>query len=404
MKDLISEQKFLLKQPSYPEKTPADKFYHNFANRLANIIENENLLSGWPRPLHIAVALGLTGYLQDILTDSGLWRSFIQENNSLYGRWLPFYEVSENYIPNELNPEDVRFLIWYTLSMMDDERRVWNPLDSDIGKAASRLHKELDMVYEDDEAPVPADFFMWRELDIDNPAEADDIFHFGNWLFMHSYLMTPAYAMTLSEILADPEFKGGENMDLLHKTLEESLMDDPTGPLALYLREWIFLILKGEMPPNRKSSPEDAPEHPYYTAFMKATGGIPIRFFENYNDLNRFFIDALGWDEGENLPSLKEKRDFVLLVNKEKGMLCAAGVAKCIDLPGNPCYDKEFAKDHAIDLLTIRGIAPGDLLHYLFAHDGLPDARFPHTEDYELVRKNADFIARCYLQKYYRGD
>ena len=85
-------------------------------------------------------------------------------------------------------------------------------------------------------------------------------------------------------------------------------------------------------------------------------------------------------------------------------MLMARGIAKCIEDPANPLYDEEYAKAHAFDLLTIRGLCPGDLLRYIFDNDWLPDAKFPSSEDYALVKANKDFIARCYLQIYYRGD
>lgn len=405
MKELISQQQFLLRQPSFPKKSNTDSYYFDLANRLANIIANENLLPGWQESLKNRVALGLTGYLQDILTDSGIWRSFIVRNNDLYGKWLPFYDIPEDYIPHELNETDVRFLIWYTLTMnSEEELRLTDPENPDIERTAKRLHQELDNVYEDEDAPMPEDYFIWRGLELNNPAETDDVFHFGHWLFMHCYLMTPAYAMTLAELMMNPDLKNGENMELLQKTLEESMMEDPTGPLALYLKEWLFLILEGKMPPEPSKTAQEASEHPYYTRFMEATDGQPIQFFATYGELNDFFIHALGWGEGEHLAALKERKDFVLLVNREKGMLCAADVAGCIDLPGNPCYNKEYAATHAIDLLTMRGRCPADLLHYIFKHDALPDAVFPGSSNHRLVKENRDFIARCYLQKYYRGD
>lgn len=407
MKNLISKEQFLVRQPAYPQLTLTDPYYYDVANRLVNIIVEEKLLDGWHDSAAVRVALGLTGYLQDILTDAGIWRTFIERTRVLYGHWLPFYEVGEDYIPHELNEEDVRFLVWYTLCMNSEDRRVWNPMDEQLALAANRLHKELDRIYEDPEAPVPVDFHISKGLELNNPAEADDVFHFGNWLFMHCYLMTPAYAMTLAEMMADPELSGDKSMDKLKKALEESMMEDPTGPLALYLREWLFLIIEGKMPPapkmrNEVSEPEG--EHPYYTKFVAATGGGIIKFFHTYDELNRFFINALGWDEGENLPQLKEFGNFVLMVDPKKGMLAAREVAKCIKLPENPCYDHDYAREHAIDLLTVRGLCPGDLLQYVLERKALPDAHFPGSDDYRLVKENADFIARCYLQKYYRGD
>lgn len=407
----MTEQQFLLRQPTYPAKQPYDDYYFRFANRLEKVIEDRRLLTKWPAEFRNRVALALTGYLQDTMTDSGIWRAFISHHHQLYGRWIPFYDVPEDYVPHELNEVDVRFLIWYTLALNSNgPQRFCNPLDEDIRKAAEILHTELDLVYDDENAPIPEGYNLSAELELGNPEEADAVFHLGHWLFMHCWLMTPAYAMTLSEILANPKLEGGRNTDALRKALEASMMEDPTGPLALYIREWLFLIIEDRMPPMGKAEKEhlkrleEAGDHPYYTKFMAATDGKPIIFFKTYKELNNFFISALGWDNTDNLPALKESSDFVLLVNKHKGMLCARNVARCIKLEENPCYDPEYAREHAFELLTIRGLCPGDLLQYIFEHDALSDARFPGSEDTKLVNENQDFIARCYLQKYYRGD
>ena len=409
MKHLINRRQFLLRQPAFPEVSPTDPFYYDVALRLSSAIISGRLLEGWPEVVLGRLVIGLTGYLQDLLTDAGLWRTFLERHRAMYGRWLPFYATSDDYIPHELNREDVRFLVWYTLAMNFEERRVWNPLDPEIHRAADALYDVLDAVYDDPDAPMPEEYHFWKGLEPGLREEADEVFRFGHWLFMHSYLMTPAYAMTLAELMQDPRLKGGEDLELLRETLENSMMEDPTGPLALYLHEWVYLILEGKMPPEprkRASGEEGAEEadHKYYSLFVKATGGSPIAFFRTYEELNRFFITALGWGEGENLPALKDASDFVLLVNRKKGMLCAKYVGRMLRFPDNPCYDPDFARAHGIDLLTMRGLCPGDLLQYAMDHGAIPECAFPGSDDTRLVADNADFIARCYLQKYYRGD
>ena len=97
MKDPISKEQFLIRQPAYPQTTLTDPYYYGVANRLARIIRNESLLKGWDSALSDRVALGLTGYLQDILTDSGVWRSFIESCNVLYGRWHFMVSVITTY-------------------------------------------------------------------------------------------------------------------------------------------------------------------------------------------------------------------------------------------------------------------------------------------------------------------
>ena len=85
-------------------------------------------------------------------------------------------------------------------------------------------------------------------------------------------------------------------------------------------------------------------------------------------------------------------------------MLVARNVARCLKTPLNPYYDAEYAKRHSFELLTERGACPGDLLQRACREGWLPDAKFPESGDYSLVAENQDFIARCYLQQYYRGD
>ena len=405
MKEFITESEFLYRQPSAPQKTSTDKYYYRLCNRLADMCLREKLLDDYSEIMLKRVLLGVVDYFQDILTDSGVFRSFSEEHKKLYGRWLPFYDTDpEHYIPHELNPEDIRFLIWYTIAMYSEgDARKLDPMDTGILRATERIHEELNRLYDDPDTPVPEDYNITRGLELNNPEEADEIFHFGNWLFMYNYLMTPAYALTLSEIIHGPRMGGKPDPKILMQVMEESMMEDPTGPLALYLREWIYLILKGCMPPE-KYPQHGGEDHPYYKKVIEYTGGSPIAFFPTYSDLNRFFIDVLGWENEDNLPSLKTEKDFVILVNREKGMLVAKNVAACIKMDGNECYDRDYAEEHAIDLLTIRGLCPADLLHYIFEHDALPDAHFPGNEDHAVVHNNRDFIARCYLQKYYRGD
>lgn len=347
--------------------------------------------------------LAVTGYFQDVVADCGVWRSFINECRRLYGRTLPFYDVAEDYVDFELNREDLRFLLWYTLSMYFEPLRVCNPLDSCFDKGAELLYDILDGLY--DEAPVPEAFTRWREIELGVPEEADSVLDMGNWLFMHCYLMTPAYALTLSEIVSAVDMKDGDNVAELQQRLEKSMSEDPTGPLALYLGEWLHLIIAGHPAPERPAPAASSRPHKFYKAFTQASGGKEIGYFATYSELNRFFIEALGWEEGEqHLPQMKDEKDFVILVNHDKGMLLARNIARCIADPDNPLYDRKYAETYAMQLLTERGACPADLLHYIYSHGWLPDAHFPGSEDKALVAANHDFIARCYLQQYYRGD
>lgn len=400
MENLISKQDFLSRQPNYPQVTETDPYYWELANKIAEKGSESELYKLLPKAVVKRMALCITGYIQDVVSDAGIWRSFVEANRKLYGWAVPFHDLSEEYVDYELNREDIRFLVWYVLAMSYEEMRDIYPHDPRLLELADSWHEYLESVYE--EVPVPESYNISRGLDFNDPEDSKAIYRLGQWLFLHCYLLTPAFSMTMGEIMSDPELRKEENLPMLHERLDKSMMEDPTGPLALFTSEWLYLILNGKLLSHNEGKGEP---HPYYKKFTEATGGKKIEFFDTYEKLNRFFIEKLGWEEGEeHLPMMKGERDFVLMVNKDKGMLAARNVAKCIASPDNPFYDKRYAQAHAFDLLSVRGLCPGDLLRMLFENDWLPDARFPDTDDYYLVRENRDFIARCYLQQYYVGD
>ena len=399
---MISMQQFILRQPAAPEETSTDRYYLDLSNHLVKVAAERHLFPSYPEKVVERGAMALIGYYQDVICDAGIWRTFITENRRLYGRTLPFYDTDSSYQDVELNKEDVRFMVWYAFSMTYEELRVRNPLDDELIYGADEWWSELEKVYDD--SPMPVDYRMTHELEIHAEEDREALLKLGNWLFMHCYLMTPAFSLTLSEMAWRFDLSKEEQLIEFQKALEKAISEEPTGPLALYTGEWLYLIVEGKMPPQKRSK-EEKEEHKYYKAFTAATGGSEIKFLGDYEEMNRFFIDALGWAEGEeHLPQMKKEHDFILMVDREKGMLLAKNIARCIAAPENPLYDKEYAKAHAMELLTVRGCCPADLLHIVCRNGWLPDAVFPGSDDHRLVADNYDFIARCYLQLYYRAD
>lgn len=401
----ITEREFLLRQPSFPESSETDSFYIRIANRLLESIENNEFGKTMPDGLARHVALTLTDYLQDITADAGIWRSFIDANRELYGWSVPFYDSSDQYVDYELNKEDIRFLVWYVAAMLWEEARSIYPLDKKLLGLADSCFDILDEEYE--EAPVNESYNIARGLEFNDPEDSEKIYHLGNWLFLHSYLMTPAFAMALQEIMSDYDPAVADSDTVLNNRLEEAMLENTTGPLALFIPEWVYLIVERRLPVSVTSNNQsgEGKLHPYYKSFIDATGGKEIAFFESYQKMNEFFIHALGWEDGvEHLAQAKGASDYVLMVDPGKGMLMARGIARCIASPDNAMYDQSYASSHAFELLTRRGLCPGDLLRYIFKNNWLPDAVFPGTGDKELVYRYCDFIARCFLQIYYRGD
>lgn len=401
----ITKREFDIRQPYFPETSEFDDFYFKVANLIEDGIAKTEFGLGLSALMRSHLALMFVGYLQDVVNDAGVWRSFIDTNRSLYGYAVPFHELSDDYIDYELNREDVRFLTWYGVAMMDVNRRALYPLDAKLMDMADKVYSFLEKVYDD--APMEVKYDIVRGLSLTDPADQEDIFHLVHWLFNNCWLMTPAYSLTLNFMVNSPEVKADPEGVVLNKMIDAAVSEDPTGPLALFTPEWIYLLINRKLPASALPQPEAkaGEPHPYYVKFTQATGGKRIAYFKEYAELNRFFIEKLGWESGqEHLVQMKGSHDFVLLVNPAKGMLLAKDVARCIADPENPLYDKDYARIMAVELLAVRGKCPADLLKFVEENDWLPDAQFPESGDTGLVHRHWDFIARCYLQEFYRGD
>lgn len=408
--DDITLKQFLFTQPNGEVSVPSDKDYLRLANRLLHTWHNRALMQDAPDDLKKVVVLGLMGYYMDIIADAGVYRSFTDECKRLYGHRVPFHEDADDYIDYELNRADVEFVVWYQLAFNSMAHRFLSPRSPKLLQLADALYKVLEDEYDD--IPAPQDYNALFDVEMHNPEDAETLHDLSQWLFWKNWLLLPPFQLTFAQIYsgwleiqhsAPSPAEAAKQIDEEKQTAMAQL---PTGPLALYLREWLSLILNGKMPaPRRKKQQKEPKNHPWYDAFMAATGGRDLMFVKTYGELNRFLIDNLGWEKGEeHLPQFKNHEYFVLMVTPERGLMIAKNIAQCVMLADNPYYDEAHARDFAFHLLSQRGVCPGDMLRRLLELKAIPDARFPETEDTELVARDADFIARVYLQEFYRAE
>jgi len=388
---------FIRRHPEPVRDSEEIKYYVNLADELYALWERSGYMKNVPDTLRQEAVIAVTGYFEDIASDLGLWRSFIRLNRKFYGNTLPFYHTPEDYIDFELNPIDVRFLLWYVLSIFPGgNMKRPDPMDSDLARLSDDIAFILDECYE--EAPPLDELFSTRDLDFHAEEDADRIMTLGSWLYWKSYLLYPALEANLPYILQDVDTT--DNGEVTRR-LSQAQMDYPTGPLALYLREWMYMIINHRLPAEKKIP--NQPDHPYFTRFSEATGNQRVKFFSNYADLNRFFIESMGWERGtEHLANLKNHQNFTLFVSRDKGMLVARDVAACINAPGNSLFDKKYARANSYALLTEKGRCPADLLRYCISMGWLTEAVYPDHPDIHVNDKDADFLARCFLQLYYR--
>lgn len=376
-----------LQMHPYTAVQPSDAYFIELSNRLFGACT----LRGLPESFRKKVALYAAAYLEDKISGLGLWQSFSAEHQKLYGSPLPFYPVASGYYPDEVNEADLRFLIWNAWQKSGLVSHYLSPYAPQVSELASAFYTLLDKAYEE----TPENDFLNGYFDtFENETDAERKL---DWLFGHTYLTEPSMYPYLAHVTPSDRF----------------IM--PTGPLALFLYEWMDLLSGKSCWKQIRGLYLEEPEIPshiletnrnIYQNFVQGTGGKQLVYLDGYEELRNFLVRTLKWqdDESHTLPQMKAHRNFILMSNPKKGVLLAKDICEYIADRDNPMYNREKAQVNAFRLLTEETLCPPDLLTYCIENGLLPDASIPEETEHAFVQANMDFIARHALLYYYRGD
>lgn len=115
----IYVKEWMLFQP-YERQDEVDTYYVNVANHIAGCLKD---FVGGRYPEHSVhgIAIYLTLWFQDVISQTGIWQAFSEECRKRYGCLVPFMtpEKEKDYYPGEVNPEDLQFLLWHYLQCME---------------------------------------------------------------------------------------------------------------------------------------------------------------------------------------------------------------------------------------------------------------------------------------------
>ena len=371
----------------YKSEQPTDKAYVDIANQLYDACIIDELPQYYKKRLAVYVA----AYMEDVKSNLALWGGFTSACMHEYGKLMPFYDISEAYDTFSINMEDVKFIIWNTWQKAEYKHEHIHPQNELIGRQAEVFFGIISEAYDG------AECNEYLSCYFDEYKSEEDARGKLQWLFAHTYLTEPSLHAYIDNIKP------------------EDIYEIPTGPMALFLHEWIEFITFSEQWKKVKGlfivEPEPSAEMKMknmamYKNFTKANGGKNIVYLDGYDSLKNFLVDVLKWPDDENhtLPQMKQFHNFILMAEPEKGILLAKNICECIADADNAIYNKEIAGKNAFRLLTEPTVCPPDLLVHCIQNHLLDDAVWPGTDDKDMVRNNADFIARHTLLYYYRGD
>ena len=220
---------------------PSEFYYMRLANRLLAITGQSLMSPQLTQEMRQRIALCVTLYFEDVICDSGIWRSFIAKNQEMYGRRLPFYETTDDYLPDEPYLEDVKLVVWDAIMTFKYESVV-NPENIGLSLLAEQLYDVIDGEFE--RAPINealANYF--RECRF-----VSDFYHMRDALkfFVFScYLTSGRHVEGYMKYQIDTAMELIDQPDLAYYEAECAMAwQYRIGPLALLPEEWLGMVLR----------------------------------------------------------------------------------------------------------------------------------------------------------------
>lgn len=239
---------WLLFQP-YEKPNRSDFFYLRLCQDVHKILQYpayEDFTDSFETGEISRLACFLTAWFEDIISETGMWASFIHKHHELYGKYLPFYAIGEDYVPEEINPEDIYFLLWYFSSHVFREVLLFSPFDPDIKPLGDAIFKLFDLYY--DTAPENED--LQKFLNIQEDEENLYFIRFRmEWLIMDSYLFhfyrgeLNEEVQELIEEASQSEHLADNIEELIHELVDIRTFSQTTALLAMKGKDWLAAIL-----------------------------------------------------------------------------------------------------------------------------------------------------------------
>lgn len=134
----------------YDKQAKTDLYYLKIANEIKEtFLSNEEAIQLF---MHLnsdevdVLSCFLTSYFEDVISETNIWNSFVRMHSNLYGAPLPFYDTSE-YYEEEINVQDVSFLIWYFINSIQQEQ-FFSPVNDFIIDSAALVIEIFDEAWE----------------------------------------------------------------------------------------------------------------------------------------------------------------------------------------------------------------------------------------------------------------
>ncbi|MDD4148550.1 MAG: DUF3843 family protein [Bacteroidales bacterium] len=243
------EQKIYIKDwlelKPYDKQAKTDTYYLKICNDVKKVIVNHKqsfVLSTYLDEKDIKVlSCFLTSYFEDIISETNIWNSFVKIHKRLYKKQLPFYVLDE-YYEEEINLQDVSFLIWYFLNTIQQDKFI-APFNDFISEIAEVVMDVFDKNWGD--APVNEHLKSFYQID-EKESDFYVVRNFIDRILFQTYLFCIETNLSLRE--QELEIINVEAIDetilfLLNENRDNAVNKTHTRLLNLMGKEWAAEIL-----------------------------------------------------------------------------------------------------------------------------------------------------------------
>lgn len=177
----------------------SDYYYVRVANELNQVIRFVTK-GGVEEDILADVALKLALYLEDVVSEAGIWDTFVELHRRMYDRPLPFYDVHAGYSASDMTEENVSFLIWLFMMNGYEGQRILNPDNPGMHEMAKAVLPVLQKYRK--KAPVNEDLLdlLYGDETLEDFMEVK---HVLMWLSDQCYLSEWVGTMVLVNDLVD---------------------------------------------------------------------------------------------------------------------------------------------------------------------------------------------------------
>ena len=282
----IYPKKWLELHP-YKQTNSVDQYYVGIANEIHKRLYSSTIADAFEEEENIRyTSLCLAAWFEDVISQTGIWQAFTAECRKRYGAYLPFYPIKGDYFPDEINLEDIRFLLWHHIQYLCRGISAINPENPGIEQTAQEIYGLLAEEYE----TAPENERM-QEFLYHSAMGEEDFFHYReilDWFHYQCYfnIENVAQCRDEAERLQDDEKITPEMAEtLIYATRTSLTFKGRRNLLSLTSPEWLALIGNAH------------PEHQLW-------GKVKVRenscyLLEKEDDRYLYVKDLCSEDEGE---------------------------------------------------------------------------------------------------------